>query len=105
IHGELGVHGGGHFTIAGDPGSDPFISPGDPAFFLHHSQVDRVYWIWQLLDFPNRKNIFGTGTFLNVPPSPNVQLTDTIDISPLAPPVKVGDLLSTFDGPFCYIYL
>lgn len=55
VHGELGVHGGGHFTIGGDPGSDPFISPGDPAFFLHHSQVDRVYWIWQMLDFNNRK--------------------------------------------------
>ncbi len=55
VHGELGVHGGGHFTIGGDPGADPFISPGDPAFFLHHSQIDRVYWIWQMLDFPNRQ--------------------------------------------------
>jgi len=55
VHGELGVHGGGHFTIGGDPGSDPFISPGDPAFFLHHSQVDRIFWIWQMLDFPNRQ--------------------------------------------------
>jgi tyrosinase len=55
VHGELGVHGGGHFTIGGDPGSDPFISPGDPAFFLHHSQIDRIYWIWQMLDFPNRQ--------------------------------------------------
>jgi tyrosinase len=55
VHGELGVHGGGHFTIGGDPGADPFISPGDPAFFLHHSQIDRIYWIWQMLDFPNRQ--------------------------------------------------
>lgn len=55
VHGELGVHGGGHFTMGGDPGGDPFISPGDPAFFLHHGQIDRVYWIWQMLDFNNRK--------------------------------------------------
>jgi tyrosinase len=55
VHGELGVHGGGHFTIGGDPGADPFISPGDPAFYLHHSQVDRVWWIWQMLDFTNRQ--------------------------------------------------
>jgi len=41
--------------MGGDPGSDPFISPGDPAFYLHHGQVDRVYWIWQNLDFANRK--------------------------------------------------
>jgi len=55
VHGELGVHGGGHFVIGGDPGGDPFISPGDPAFYLHHAQVDRVYWIWQMLDFQNRQ--------------------------------------------------
>jgi len=58
VHGELGVHGGGHFTMGGDPGSDPFISPGDPAFFLHHAQIDRIYWIWQLLDFPHRQVCF-----------------------------------------------
>lgn len=55
VRNSLGVHGGGHFTIAGDPGADSFISPGDPAFYLHHSQVDRVYWIWQMLDFANRQ--------------------------------------------------
>ena len=52
---SLGVHGGGHFMIGGDPGSDAFISSGDPAFYLHHGQIDRVYWIWQMLDFPNRQ--------------------------------------------------
>lgn len=26
--GEIGVHGGGHYTIAGDPGGDVFVSPG-----------------------------------------------------------------------------
>jgi tyrosinase len=55
VTGELGVHGGGHFTIGGDPGSDPFISPGDPAFWLHHGQVDRLYWIWQNLDWADRQ--------------------------------------------------
>jgi tyrosinase len=55
ITGSLGVHGGGHYIIGGDPGGDPFISPGDPAFYLHHAQIDRIYWIWQMLDFPNRQ--------------------------------------------------
>ncbi|KAK4156065.1 hypothetical protein C8A00DRAFT_31115 [Chaetomidium leptoderma] len=105
VHGELGVHGGGHFTIGGDPGADAFISSGDPAFFLHHSQVDRVYWIWQMLDLPNRKTVFGTQTFLDMPPSPEVTLDDLIDISPLAPPIRIGDLMSTVGGPFCYVYL
>lgn len=28
--GEIGVHGGGHYSIGGDPGRDFFVSPGDP---------------------------------------------------------------------------
>ena len=30
----------------GDPGGDLFTSPGDPAFFLHHGQVDRLWTLW-----------------------------------------------------------
>lgn len=33
--GDLGVHGGGHYTIGGNPADDVYISPGDPIFFLH----------------------------------------------------------------------
>lgn len=46
--GDLGPHGGGHFTIGGDPGGDLFTSPGDPAFFLHHAQVDRLWTLWSV---------------------------------------------------------
>ena len=131
---ELGVHGGGHYTIGGDPGGDPFISPGDPAFYLHHAQVDRVFWIWQMLDFANRQvrchppishsishspnppligltnkifqGVHGTSTLQNNPPSPDVTVEDLIDLSPLAPPIKIKDLMNTVGGsPFCYIYL
>jgi tyrosinase len=34
---DLGVHGGGHYTIGGNPGDDVYISPGDPVFYLHVS--------------------------------------------------------------------
>ncbi|KAK0647982.1 hypothetical protein B0T16DRAFT_444199 [Cercophora newfieldiana] len=106
VHGELGVHGGGHFTIGGDPGGDPFISPGDPAFYLHHGQIDRVYWIWQALDFNNRKNVHGSNVFMDIFPSANTTVEDIIDISPLAPPVKIKDLMNTLGGtPLCYVYL
>ncbi|OLN85731.1 Grixazone synthase 2 [Colletotrichum chlorophyti] len=102
---EIGVHGGGHYSYGADPGSDPFISPGDPVFYLHHSQVDRVYWIWQMLDFSNRQEIFGTQTLQNRPPSPNATLEDIVDISPLGERVKLKDLMSTVGGsPFCYVY-
>ncbi|KAK4449660.1 tyrosinase-like protein [Podospora aff. communis PSN243] len=101
----LGVHGGGHFTIGGDPGGDPFIAPGDPAFWLHHAQVDRVYWIWQMLDFQNRQTLFGTNTFLDQPPSANTTVEDFLDMDPLGPDVKIKDVLNTVGGPLCYVYI
>jgi tyrosinase len=104
--GSIGVHGGGHFTIAGDPGADLFTSPGDPAFYLHHSMIDRVWWIWQNMDLANRRNaISGTGTFLNEPPSANTTLDTVIDIGYAGgTSIAMKKLMSTTDGPFCYTY-
>lgn len=107
--GNIGVHGGGHYAMGGDPGRDVNTSPGDPLFYTHHAMIDRVWWIWQLLDKKERsgeKGISGTGTFLNIPPSANVTLDTVIDLGYAAgPPVTIRDLMSTTDGPFCYTYL
>lgn len=107
--GDIGVHGGGHYSMGGDPGRDLFVSPGDPLFYLHHANIDRTWWIWQLLDVKKRtgaEGISGTGTFLNTPPSPNTTLDTMIDLGYAAgPAVPMRDLMSTIDGPFCYIYL
>ncbi|KAF2831139.1 Di-copper centre-containing protein [Ophiobolus disseminans] len=107
--GSIGVHGGGHYSMGGDPGRDLFVSPGDPLFYLHHGMIDRTWWIWQSLDSKTRtseKGISGTGFFLNQVPSPNTTLDTPIDLGFAAgPPVKMADLMSTTDGPMCYIYL
>lgn len=61
-----GLHASGHFTIGGDPGNDGYVSAGDPIFYLHHGQVDRMWTIWQALD-PNTRfgTVFGTSTAFN----------------------------------------
>lgn len=103
--GYLGVHTAGHFTIGGDPGGDLFVSPGDPAFFVHHAMIDRVFWIWQNLDPANRRDkVSGTITMMNTPPSRNATLDDIVDLDLLAEPYRLGDLLDTTAGPFCYVY-
>ncbi|KAH7127011.1 hypothetical protein B0J11DRAFT_291635 [Dendryphion nanum] len=106
---EIGVHGGGHFTIGGDPGRDLFVSPGDPIFYLHHGMIDRTWFIWQSLDVKKRTGaagISGTGTFLNMPPSAETTLDTVIDVGYAAgSPIAMRDLMSTTAGPFCYIYL
>ncbi|EDU44897.1 tyrosinase central domain protein [Pyrenophora tritici-repentis] len=105
---DLGVHGGGHYAMGGDPGRDFFVSPGDPLFYLHHGMIDRTWWIWQALDTKTRTSgagISGTQTFLNNPPSANTTLEDVVDLGYAAsPPVKIADLMSTVKGPMCYMY-
>lgn len=95
--------------MGGDPGRDLFVSPGDPLFYLHHGMIDRTWWIWQSLDSKTRtseKGISGTGTFLNQSPSANTTLDTIVDLGYAAQPaVKMEDLMSTTDGPMCYIYL
>ena len=104
-NGYLGVHTGGHFTIGGDPGGDLFASPGDPAFFLHHANIDRVWWIWQNLDIKKRQYaVSGTITINNQPPSRNTTLEDTMDLGVNAGTVSIKDTMHTLGGPFCYIY-
>ncbi|KXH69104.1 hypothetical protein CSAL01_01466 [Colletotrichum salicis] len=101
----LGIHGGGHFIIGGDPGADGVIAPGDPAFWVHQAQVDRVYWIWQNLDFKNRQGVFGTMTLQDNPKSPEGSVEDDIDLTPLNTPVKIKNLMNTVSGaPLCYMY-
>ncbi|KAJ9365699.1 hypothetical protein DTO280E4_668 [Paecilomyces variotii] len=51
---HYGPHGGGHVAMGGN-GADLFTSPTDPVFFLHHAQVDRMWWMWQAIDLKTRR--------------------------------------------------
>ncbi|KAK4233430.1 Di-copper centre-containing protein [Achaetomium macrosporum] len=104
--GNIGVHGGGHYTIGGDPADDVFSSPGDPVFYLHHGMIDLTWWVWQMLDFKHRRNqISGTQSLLNQPLSANVTLDDTVDLYYTGGgPITMRELMSVNEGPFCYNY-
>ncbi|RYP34487.1 hypothetical protein DL767_004263 [Monosporascus sp. MG133] len=92
------VHGGGHFIIAGDPGSDFYFSPLEPAFYLHHGQIDRMYFVWQNIDWENRQDVAGTITMMNRPPSRNGTLDDVVDMEPLGGAYTLGEMLDTTNG-------
>ncbi|AEO60765.1 tyrosinase-like protein [Thermothelomyces thermophilus ATCC 42464] len=118
---EIGPHGGIHYTIGGDPGGDLFTSPGDPAFWVHHAQMDRVWATWQALgllppadggdpDPARRYTDLGKGdyahrTWQNSPPSPFAELSDVIDMGYAAPSTTIGAVMSTTEGELCYFYL
>ncbi|KAI0881487.1 Di-copper centre-containing protein [Annulohypoxylon maeteangense] len=99
------VHGGGHFSIAGDPGGDFYFSPLEPVFYLHHGQIDRMYFIWQNLDWEQRQTMAGTITMMNQPASRNGTLEDVLDISPVGEKYTFRELLDTVgSSPFCFVY-
>jgi tyrosinase len=101
----LGMHAAGHFIMGGDA-SDLYSSPNDPVFFLHHAMVDYVYWIWQALHPKQAKDIAGTITISNRPPSRDALKSDPLNMGVNAPLITLGDALNTLGGaPFCYIYL
>jgi len=40
-----GIHGGVHIWVGGTM-SDVRVSPADPVFWLHHANLDRLWWSW-----------------------------------------------------------
>ncbi|EOO04223.1 putative tyrosinase central domain-containing protein [Phaeoacremonium minimum UCRPA7] len=100
-----GVHSGGHFTIGGTPGGDIYASPGDPAFYLHHAMVDRVWWIWQMQDLATRLTAVAGSVAGS---SRQGSASDTVALGVNAGSVTISELLNTLgglDGEFCYIYV
>jgi len=90
-------HGGVHNAICGDMCN--MHSPNDPLFFLHHANVDRLWWKWQNT-YPAAANTYSgiwkdAKTSKTRPATPNDQL--------LPYHVKVSDMFKT--EPLCYTYV
>jgi tyrosinase len=50
-----GVHGGVHIWVGGTM-SDASVSPADPVFWLHHANLDRLWWVWYNSSAGNHQN-------------------------------------------------
>ncbi|KAI1211502.1 Di-copper centre-containing protein [Annulohypoxylon truncatum] len=95
----------------GKDGLDLFTSPNDPIFYLLHSQIDRLWAIWQGQNLEERTfAITGNRTFFgipldtapNVPPS-NATIEDIMDLGHgYRPKIKDG-MPMTYSGR-CYMY-
>ncbi|KAI1328026.1 Di-copper centre-containing protein [Xylariaceae sp. FL0255] len=105
----LGLHGGGHYTINGDPGGDVYISPGDPGFWIHHGNVDRMWTLWQAMDPANRQLALGVGNYSHItwgndPVSRLTSLDDVISIGYAGPNTTIRDIMNTTSSLMCYYY-
>ncbi|KAF2030697.1 monooxygenase [Setomelanomma holmii] len=100
------IHGSGHFGVGGVLGTigNAANSPGDPLFFLHHGNLDRVLWLWQQKDLKTRLNQVGGPIEPFDYGGKNVTLDFTVNMGKLAGNATLKDLLNTQGGTLCYTY-
>lgn len=104
-------HGGGHLGVGGDIGEvgDIYSSPGDPLFFMHHANMDRLWNKWQRASWSARKDdIAGPDTqfaypfdFFGAVSYQNVTLDYTMDFDNLLPDreyLKIRDVMDIKGG-------
>ncbi|CAJ2509338.1 Uu.00g143640.m01.CDS01 [Anthostomella pinea] len=95
-------HGAIHAVIGGD--MVPQTSPNDPLFFLHHAQVDRLWWIWQQVD-PETRNADFSGNKNQAPDETPAALTDVMPYLGLGPNMTVSTVMTIENDVLCYTYV
>ncbi|MCJ1310855.1 hypothetical protein MMC25_004523 [Agyrium rufum] len=98
---ERGPHLSIPFSIHGDF-SVP-SAPQDPVFFLHHTQLDRLWWKWQQADLRTRLYDYA-GSVVSNSTTKSAGLHDMLFYGQLGPDVTVSDIMDTRAGPLCYEY-
>ena len=71
-------------------------------FFLHHTQLDRLWWLWQQTD-PAKRLVEYTGRSSAFSQS-DASLDDRLEMGTLAPSIPVSGVMSTESLLLCYRY-
>ncbi|KAH6856124.1 monooxygenase [Chaetomium sp. MPI-CAGE-AT-0009] len=95
-------HGAVHQGVGGFGGDmgPQSSSPNDPMFFLHHAQVDRLWWLWQQQDPQNRTFAYGG---LREDGS-SASLDDILPMAGFAPQSTVREYMDIGSASLCYTY-
>jgi tyrosinase len=74
----------------------------DPIFFLHHAQIDRLWWTWQTRDLKARAVAYNGPSSHGS--SAAAQLNDLIEMVAIAPRVLVRSVMVIDNELLCYRY-
>ncbi|TGO50400.1 hypothetical protein BCON_0184g00050 [Botryotinia convoluta] len=101
---NLGLENTAHvsipYMVRGD--FSMFNAPYDPVFFLHHTQLDRLWWLWQQKDIQNRLYQYrGAAAFKSLE---KASVKDLLLMGKLIADIEVADVLDTESGVLCYNY-
>ncbi|KAI1294305.1 hypothetical protein F5Y03DRAFT_410919 [Xylaria venustula] len=96
---ESVIHNIIHTEVVGD--LDTEVAPNDPIFWLHHVQLDRLWWLWQreapqqrLKDYKQHKS----------EPQRPTSLQDVLQYNGLAKGARVDQVMDTESSTLCYRY-
>lgn len=111
-------HGSIHSAVGGAMGDmGPSSSPNEPLFFLHHTQIDRLWWLWQQGN-PSVRNTEYVGIRERTPGvggrpllpgeepphDPPSALSDIMPFMKLASDLPVSAVMTTENDILCYTY-
>ncbi|KAF2095406.1 Di-copper centre-containing protein [Rhizodiscina lignyota] len=96
----LSAHRAVHNGVGGDFQSN--TAPYDPLFFLHHTQVDRLWWIWQHKKADSRLTDYSGN--VDISSNESASLDDPLRMDPMAATVMVSTVMSTETDLLCYSY-
>lgn len=75
----------------------------DPLFYLHHANIDRIWWNWQQLA-PATRFFSVSGPATKTTPVHEVGLDYVLHMGSLGLSVPIRDVLDLWSKPNCYTY-
>ncbi|PVH90604.1 Di-copper centre-containing protein [Periconia macrospinosa] len=97
-------HGSIHSAVGGEKGDmRPSSSPNEPLFFMHHTQIDRLWYLWQQSNPELREKDIKDQKF-NPDDGTIATLEDIMPFMGLAADIKISEIMTTQNDLLCYIY-
>ncbi|KAH9845039.1 monophenol monooxygenase (tyrosinase) [Teratosphaeria destructans] len=85
-----------------------FTAPNDPLFYLHHGQLDRLWWVWQMRDAKRRlevpSNLIDNGAVSGGDKINASFNSGGLPLQGLAEDRRLEDVMDTQGGLLCYTY-
>jgi len=94
------LHAGGHAFVGGEM-MNSLSAPGDPIFYLHHAQLDRLWDQWQK-SAPGR--VMEMGYYTEVGGTVPTTLDYVLTFPGLGPNVTVREVMEIDKKPSCFSY-
>ncbi|KAI0132344.1 hypothetical protein BJ170DRAFT_244746 [Xylariales sp. AK1849] len=97
-----GMHEAGHVAV-GMTMHDPFGSPQDPAFYIHHAGLDHLWELWQQGGEGRREQWNGTISIFNTG-GDLVHANTVLEFGYIGEPKTLDEVKDPLVGPYCYKY-